>query len=76
MLSSKLLIALVFLTFMLITYKFAFHTKCVFIGYIDVHKGYKCLDSFGCVYITYHVVFNEMDTTRKHVFPNENLGTN
>jgi hypothetical protein len=34
--------------------------RCVFIGYINLHKGYTCLDiSTGCVYISRDVIFDE-----------------
>jgi hypothetical protein len=41
--------------------KLEFHSKrCVFLGYSNLHKGFKCLDSSdGCVYISRDVVFNE-----------------
>lgn len=42
--------------------KLNFHTsKCVFIGYGDKHKGYKCLHNSGRVYSARHVIFNELD---------------
>jgi hypothetical protein len=41
--------------------KLQFHsTRCVFLGYSNLHKGYKCLDiPMGHVYITRDVVFDE-----------------
>lgn len=38
-----------------------FHSKqYVFLGYIALHKGVKCLDiPTGCVYISRDVVFDE-----------------
>ena len=47
------------------THKLQFRSKqCVFIGYSNLHKGYKCLDpSTGRVYISRDVVFDE------NVFP-------
>jgi histone deacetylase 1/2 len=43
------------------TRKLAFHSKrCVFLGYSNMHKGYKCLDvSTGRIYISRDVVFDE-----------------
>ena len=44
------------------THKFQFHsTKCVFLGYSDSHKGFKCLNSTGRTYISRHVIFNEQE---------------
>ena len=34
-------------------------SKCTFIGYSPVHKGYKCLHPSGRIYISRHVLFNE-----------------
>lgn len=43
------------------THKFQLHsTKCVFLGYSEHHKGYKCLSSSGRLYISRSVVFNEL----------------
>ena len=40
--------------------KFHFYTsKCIFLGYNLIHKGYKCLYSSGKIYIVSHVLFNE-----------------
>ncbi|KAK4256227.1 hypothetical protein QN277_009121 [Acacia crassicarpa] len=36
-------------------------TKCVFLGYSNSHKGYKCLSSTGKIYLSRHVQFNESD---------------
>jgi histone deacetylase 1/2 len=43
------------------THKLSFRSKeCVFIGYNNHHKGYKCLDvDTGRVYISSDVVFDE-----------------
>ncbi|WVZ57430.1 hypothetical protein U9M48_007816 [Paspalum notatum var. saurae] len=52
--------------------KLAFRsTKCVFLGYSSLHKGFKCLEpSTGRVYISRDVVFDES------VFPFANLHPN
>lgn len=43
-------------------HKVSFRTsKCVFIGYSFVHKGYKCLHPSGRVYIARSVTFNEAE---------------
>jgi histone deacetylase 1/2 len=43
------------------SHKLAFHSKqCVFLGYSNLHKGFKCLDvTAGRVYISRDVVFDE-----------------
>jgi hypothetical protein len=43
--------------------KFAFRsTRCVFVGYSNLHKGYKCLDvANGRIYISRDVIFDETD---------------
>jgi hypothetical protein len=54
------------------SHKLQFMSKqCVFLGYNDLHKGYKCLDvSFGRIYISRDVIFDE------EVFPFSNLHPN
>lgn len=43
-------------------HKLAFRSsKCVFIGYSDKHKGYRCLHSSGRIYISQNVIFDELD---------------
>lgn len=38
--------------------KFDFHTeKCVFIGFSDYYKGYRCLSPSGKIFISRHVCF-------------------
>lgn len=45
--------------------------QCVFLGYSNLHKGFKCLDpNEGRVYISRDVVFDE------HVFPFATLNPN
>jgi hypothetical protein len=53
-------------------HKLNFRTKqCVFIGYSELHKGYKCLHiSTGRVYISRDVIFDG------HVFPFSKLPEN
>lgn len=44
------------------SHKFNFHsTKCVFLGFNNSHKGYKCLSPTGKIYLSRHVVFNESE---------------
>ena len=33
--------------------------ECTFLGYSIKHKGFKCLDPQGCIYISRDVQFNE-----------------
>lgn len=41
-------------------HKLQFHTtRCVLLGYSNSHKGYKCLNSHGRIFISRHVIFNE-----------------
>ncbi|WVZ16857.1 hypothetical protein V8G54_009839 [Vigna mungo] len=41
-------------------HKLQFHTtRCVFLGYNNSHKGYKCINSHGRIFSSRHVVFNE-----------------
>lgn len=53
-------------------HKFSFHSqKCVYLGYGDSHKGYKCLSPSGRIYISRHVVFNELEFPFKTGFLNK-----
>ncbi|KAG8488310.1 hypothetical protein CXB51_016328 [Gossypium anomalum] len=36
-------------------------SKCVFLGFGPHHKGYKCLAADGCVFISRHVLFGELE---------------
>ncbi|KAH9682619.1 retrovirus-related pol polyprotein from transposon RE1 [Citrus sinensis] len=50
-------------------HKLDFHTqKCVFIGYSPIHKGYKCLDRTGKVFVARHVTFNELEFPYSELF--------
>lgn len=52
----------VFLIFdLIIITSFSLTSKCVFLGYSNEHKGYKCLHPTGCLYIANNVEFNEHD---------------
>lgn len=51
-------------------HKFNFYTqKCLIIGYIPIHKGCKCLDPIGRLYIARHVQFNESEFLFLKFFP-------
>jgi hypothetical protein len=54
------------------THKFQFRSKrCVFLGYSNLHKGFKCLDvAEGRIYISRNVVFDEI------VYPFSKLNPN
>ena len=54
------------------TKKLQFHSKrCVFLGYSDSHKGFKCLDpSKGRVYISRDIVFDETVFPFAQLHPN------
>lgn len=49
--------------------KLQYHsTKCVFIGYSLSHKGFKCLSPQGRVYISRHVIFDDIEFSYKSIF--------
>jgi histone deacetylase 1/2 len=54
------------------TRKLAFWSiQCVFLGYSSLHKGFKCLEpSYGRVYISCDVVFNETMFPFSEMHPN------
>nr|KYP42260.1 Retrovirus-related Pol polyprotein from transposon TNT 1-94 [Cajanus cajan] len=44
-------------------------TECVFLGYSSSHKGYKCLDTNGLLFISKDVIFNEQRFPYQHLIP-------
>lgn len=53
------------------THKLDFHSKeCIFLGYFDSHKGYKCLAPDGMIYISKDVLFNEYKFPYVSLFSN------
>lgn len=49
--------------------KLEFHsTKCIFLIYSPLRKGYKCLSPQGRVYISKHVVFYDLEFPYKTLF--------
>lgn len=58
-------------------HKLQYHSQlCLFLGYSDSHKGFRCMASSGRVYISRHVVFNHQDFPYKSLFtlqPNQNF---
>lgn len=58
-------------------HKFDFHTtKCVFIGYSNCHKGYRCLSSTRKEFISRHVYFNEKEFLYSFLFDKTETMTN
>lgn len=35
-------------------------SPCIFVGFSSRHKGYKCLDPNGKLYVSRHIVFDEV----------------
>lgn len=49
----------------------SFHSvKCVYLESSESHKGFKCLSSIGKMYVSTHVIFNEMEFPFKNGFLN------
>ena len=58
------------------THKLNFRSQeCLFIGYSLSHKGYKCLSSFGRIYISKDVLFNELRFPYANLFPSSSNST-
>lgn len=54
------------------TSKLHFRTsKCLFLGYSDDHRGYKCLHSSGRLYISNTVEFHEHEFPFSDLFPSQ-----
>lgn len=51
-------------------HKFQFRSQeCVFLGYSNSHKGYKCLPADGRIYLSKDVIFNEVRFPYSSLFP-------
>jgi histone deacetylase 1/2 len=58
-------------------HKMDFRSKrCIFIGYSASHKGYKCVDSAGKIFVVRHIVFDETCFPMKMVTISFNLTLN
>jgi histone deacetylase 1/2 len=54
-------------------YKFDFRShECIFLGYSNTHKGYKCLSPNGRIFISKDVLFNEARFPYPLLFPTTN----
>ena len=55
-------------------FNFQYHSvKCVFVGYCDNSKGYKCLHPSGRVYVSRDVIFNELEFPYPSLFPSKSV---
>jgi hypothetical protein len=51
-------------------------TCCVFLGYSNMHKEFKCLDIFkGCIYISRDMIFDESVFPFAALHPNAGVAT-
>lgn len=54
-------------------HKLQYHSQlCLFIGYSDSHKGFKCMASSGRIYISRHVIFNHKKFPYQFLFVSSN----
>lgn len=56
------------------TQKLQFHSqKCLFLGYSDKHKGFKCFSPSSKLYVSRHVIFNHNEFPYQSLFENNSL---